>query len=94
MTTLSVADARANFSKLVGSAAATHERFEVTRNGRREAVLIGADDYDAMIETLAILADTEMVAELRAGLDELAQGDTSSVEEVRSAMRQTGRLAE
>ena len=94
MTTLSVADARANFSKLVSSAAGTHERFEVTRNGRREAVLLGADDYDALIETLAILSDTETAAELRAGLDDLAAGETSSAEEVRAEMIRAGRSPE
>lgn len=37
MTTVSVSSARANFSKLIESAAVTHERREVTRtaNGSR-----------------------------------------------------------
>jgi len=94
MTTLSVADARANFSKLVGSASDTHERFEITKNGRREAILLGADDYDALIETLAVLSDSETVAELRVGLGELAAGETSSAAEVRAAMVRAGRLSE
>ena len=50
MTTLSVAAARATFSKLVESASTTHERFEVTRNGNRAAVLMGADDYDGLVQ--------------------------------------------
>lgn len=50
MTTLSLAEARANLSKLVESAVSTHERFEVTRNGDRVAVLLGADDYDSLLE--------------------------------------------
>jgi len=49
MTALSVAEAQANFSRLVESAMTTHERFEVTRNGSRAAVLLGADDYDALV---------------------------------------------
>lgn len=55
---------------------------------------MGVNDYDATVETLTILADAETVAELRAGLDELARGDTSSVAEVRLAMKQAGRPAE
>lgn len=93
MTTLSVADARANFSKLVESASATHERFEVTRNGSRAAVLLGADDYDALIETVAILSDSETVATIGQGLRELEAGETSPEAAVRAAMVKAGRLA-
>ena len=87
MTTLSVADARANFSKLVESAATTHERFEVTRNGARVAVVLGADDYDSLIETIEILGDGEAMAGIREGLAAAAQGDTASEAEVREALR-------
>ena len=61
MTTLSTADARAGFSKLIESAASTHARFEVTRNGARAAVILGADDYDALIETIEVLSDPDSV---------------------------------
>lgn len=94
MTTLSVADARANFSKVVDSASTTHERFEVTRNGSRIAVLLGADDYDSLVETVAILGDSATVAAIRAGIEDLESGQTETAAEVRSAMLQAGRLAE
>ncbi len=68
MTTISVAAARGSFSKLVEAAELHHERFEVTRNGSRVAVLLGADDYDALIETLAIVGDGETLAAVQAGL--------------------------
>ena len=85
MRTLSIADARANLFELVRSAAVAHERFAVTRDGRPEAVLLGADDYDALVETLAILSDPDAVGEIRAGIRDLADGDTSSAAEVRRA---------
>lgn len=43
MTTLPLADARAQLSKFVEEATSTHERIEITKNGHRAAVLIGAD---------------------------------------------------
>lgn len=94
MTTLSVADARAQFSRIVESAEVTHERFDVTRNGSRVAVLLGADDFDALVETLEILADSETMDSIREGLSDLREGRTASVEEVRAAMKAKGRLAE
>jgi prevent-host-death family protein len=52
MTTIPLAEARANLSRLIDEAVRTHERTEITRNGTRAAVLLGADDYDSMLETL------------------------------------------
>ncbi len=89
--TLSVAEARATFSKLVESASSTHERFEVTRNGRRAAVLLGADDFDALLETLTVLGDSALVTSIRDGLAELEAGEAVSADDVAAAMRAEGR---
>lgn len=94
MTTLSVADARANFSRIVDSAGSTHERYEVTRNGRRIAVIIGADDYDALLETLDILADPESMSLLKQGLSDLDAGQSVSGDDVRAEMIAAGRIQE
>ena len=91
MMTLSVAEARATFSKLVESASSTHERFEVTRNGRRAAVLLGADDFDALLETLTVLRDSALVTSIRDGLAELEAGEAVSADDVAAAMRAEGR---
>lgn len=65
MTTLPIADVRANLSKLVEEAERTHQRVEVTKNGRRAAVLMSADDYDSLMETLDILGDAATMADIR-----------------------------
>lgn len=91
MTTLSLAEARANLSKLIDSAVTVHERFEVTRNGRRVAVLMSADDYDELLETLDILSHPDEVAALRRGLADLEAGELSSADEVRAGMAARGR---
>jgi antitoxin YefM len=92
MTTLSLAEARANLSKLVESAVTTHERFEVTRNGDRAAVLLSADDYDALLETVDILSVPEEVDAIRRGLADIESGDLASADDVRAAMIRRGRL--
>jgi len=94
MTTLSLADARANLSKLIESALTTHERFEVTRNGDRVAVLLSADDYDSLLETVDILSRPDEVAALMRGLADLDEGEVSSVDEVRAALVARGRISE
>jgi antitoxin YefM len=94
MTVLSVADARASLSKHIESATTTHERFEITRNGARVAVLMSADDYDSLIETVDILSDPVEVAALRVAIAELDSGDVSTADDVRQAMIARHRLSE
>ena len=75
MTVLSLADARASLSKHIESAATTHERFEITRNGARVAVLLSADDYDSLVETVDILAELSRQKEERCVIGFAAETD-------------------
>jgi antitoxin YefM len=86
MTTLPVAEARSSFSRIVEQACSTHERFEITRNGSRAAVLLGADDYDALIETVAVLSDARLVQNIGQGIKELSNGESFTIEQVRAEM--------
>jgi antitoxin YefM len=92
MTTLPLGEARAQLSKLVDSAESTHERFDITRNGRRAAVLLAADDYDAMRETIEILSDPQAMAELAEAEADVAAGRTVPLAEVAEELRRSGRL--
>ena len=92
MTTLPLAEVRANLSKLVDEAVRTHERIEVTRQGRRAAVILSADDYDSLIETLAILSDQDAMREVRRAEAEAEAGQVYSLDEVTEEMRAVGRL--
>lgn len=90
MTTLAVADARAQLSRLIEEAVATHERYDITRNGRRAAVLLSADDYDTLQDTIAVLSDAELLAAHHEGRSALARGDHLDGDELSAAMRAAG----
>lgn len=92
MTTLPVADARAQLSRLIDEAMTTHERFEITRNGHRAAVLLSADDYDTLQDTIAVLSDEELLASHRAGRAAIDADDYLDVDQLTHAMREAGRL--
>jgi len=92
MTTVPLSDARARLSELVDEAVRTHERVEITRNGRRAAVLMSADDFDSLEETLEILADPEVMRDIAVAEDESRRGELHSLEEVEAEMRALGRL--
>ena len=91
MTTLPLADARAQLSKLVEEASSTHERIEITKNGHRAAVLMGADDYDSLIETIAVLSDPELLSDHLEGLKDIESGNLLTMDELDVAMKAAGR---
>jgi len=93
MTTLPLAEVRANLSKLVDEAVRTHQRIEVTRQGRRAAVILSADDFDSIMETLAILSDPELMRGIRDAEAEADNGETYTLDEVTEEMRAAGRLS-
>jgi antitoxin YefM len=94
MTTIPLSEARARLSELVDEAVRTHERVDITRNGRRAAVLMSADDFDSLQETLDILADPEAMRDIEEGRRDIREGRVYTLEEVTAEMRALGRLPE
>jgi antitoxin YefM len=92
MRSVSLSDAVANLPTLLADAVNTHERVEVTWNGRRAAVILSADDYDSMVEMLNILNDCELVTEIQNARIEAERGEVFTLDAVTEAMRQAGRL--
>jgi len=90
MSTHSLADAKAHLSELVGRVQAHHERVTVTVHGKASAVLLSPEDLERMEETIAVLADSELMKQLIASESDLAAGRTETLDEVREAMRSRG----
>lgn len=82
METKPLAEVRQDLSKFIDDAVTTHARFDITRNGKRAAVLLSADDYDSLVETLDVLADADLVRDVRDALAEAEVGDVVSHEQV------------
>ena len=91
VTTLSIAEAQARLSTLVDRANSTHERFEITDEGRRVGVLLGVDDYDSLIATLDVLSDPQALSDHRVGAEQAMRGDVLELESLNNLMREAGR---
>jgi antitoxin YefM len=53
----------------------SHERVVITRHGRREAVVIAADDLDALEETLDLLSDPAAMHDIAEGREAAVRGE-------------------
>jgi prevent-host-death family protein len=74
MSTQSLAAVNAHFSRVIHEVAVTHERVTVTKNGSPVAVIFAIDDFESLLETLAILSDRPAVADIREAERQMAEG--------------------
>jgi prevent-host-death family protein len=72
--TLSLKEARSQFSDIVDRAGRLSERVVVTKNGRPEAVVMGAAEFESWVETLELLSNPKAVKSLKQGLKEAKAG--------------------
>jgi prevent-host-death family protein len=73
--TLPLATVKARFSEIVDRVARQQDRVIVTRNGRPAAVLVSTDDLESLEETLAIMSDRPLTAQIRASEKAAAEGE-------------------
>jgi antitoxin YefM len=71
MKTLSLSEAKMKLSSLIDAVEATDEEVVITRNGRPAAVLVSSNEFDSWKETGLVVADADLMAEIRRGLADL-----------------------
>lgn len=87
MTTLPLSEVKARLSEIADEVAATHERVQVTRNGREYVVLLAAEDLASMEATLELLSDPTAQARVADSERDIEQGDVLDEAAVRALVR-------
>src|SRR6478752_1908394 len=75
MSTLPLSEVKARLSEIAEEVAATHERVQITRNGREYVVLLAAEDLESIEATLELLSDPEAQDRIRRSQAEVTQGE-------------------
>ena len=86
MKTVNLTEARARLSDLADEVVGTHEHVTITRNGTPAMVLLSADEYEGIVETLEILRDPRAVADLHQAQTEYEFGEGYTLDELNRAM--------
>lgn len=81
---LSITEARKQLLEL--PAGLEDEPIIVTRRGKPVMVALSYEQYEAMSETLEILADPELAAGLRESIAQADRGETVGLDEVRARL--------
>ena len=75
MATLPLSEVKARLSEIAEEVATTHQRVQITKNGREYVVLVAAEDLEAMEATLELLSDPAAQQRLQVAEDEVSAGD-------------------
>jgi antitoxin YefM len=81
--TVPVREFRGRLGELLSDVADRRDHVVVTRNGKPAAALIPIGEYEALEETAEILSDTTTLEAIEAGLEDLAQDETVTLEALR-----------
>ena len=84
MTTLPLSEVKARLSEIAEEVAATHERVQITKNGRDYVVLISAEDLESIEATLELLGDADAQARIERAEHDILRGDVLDKLAVRS----------
>jgi antitoxin YefM len=84
--TLPLSSVKAHFSELVDRVEREQSRVIVTRNGKPAAVLVSPDDLESLEETLAIMSDPALVAQIREGQTAIDAGDAVTLDQLRTRL--------
>ena len=73
-----LASVKAHLSALLDEVVRTHEQYTVTRNGQPVAVILAADDYESLMETIALLSDQPAMERLAEAERAVSEGDLTT----------------
>jgi len=86
MRTLPRSEVKARLSEIAEEVAATHERVQITRNGRDYVVLLAAEDLESIEATLELLSDPDAQSRLASAERDIEQGDVLDEAAVRALL--------
>jgi antitoxin YefM len=84
--TLPLSSVKARLSELVDRVEAQHDRVVLTRNGKPAAVLLSPEDLEGLEETLALLSDPGVMAQIRESRQSLTAGEGATLADLRASI--------
>ncbi len=82
MTTVPLSEAKTHLARLLAEVEKLGEGVTITRSGRPAGVLLSIEEYEGLLETLDILADSKLMSSIRRGLRDAEKGRVFSDDEV------------
>ena len=88
MSIIPLSEAKSRLSEIADEIHRTHERVNVTRNGREYVVIMSAEDLDSLEATIELLSDPAAQKRIAQSENDIAQGDVATLDEMERLMRE------
>ena len=72
--TIPLTELRPKLPQIMDRVSKRFDRCVITRHGKPEAVLLAEDDYESLLETLAILSNQALMKDIKKAQDDLKKG--------------------
>jgi len=90
MDTLPLSAVKARLSEIAEEVDRTHQRVQITKNGRSYVVLISAEDLASLEATLELLSDPAAMRRVHQAQSDIEDGNFTTGEEMDQLMRSRG----
>lgn len=90
MTTLPLSEVKARLSEIAEEVAGTHERVNITKNGRDYVVLLAAEDLESIEATLELLSDPDAQSRIASAERDIQKGNVLDEAAVRALVSKSG----
>lgn len=74
MKDIPITEARHELTSMPDRLSETHETVTVTRRGKPVLAILPWEEYEALVETLEILSDEQLMASLKQGIQDIKHG--------------------
>ena len=74
MEDINVTDAKNRLTELVKDVEATTASYAIFRSGHKAAVLLSAEEYESMLETIEVLQDRKLMKQMLQSAKDFARG--------------------
>lgn len=75
MKDVNVTEAKNRLTELVKEVETTTASYNILRNGHKAAILLSAEEYASLIETVEVLADQKLMKQLVQSAKEFSRGE-------------------
>ena len=86
INTVSMKRLRPDLPKVIRRIDGRLDRYVITKRGKPVVVMLSVEDYEAVMETLDILADPKAMAGIRKGEEDIRRGRTRSWREIKRSI--------
>ncbi len=83
MRDVNVTEAKNRLTKLVKEVETTTTSYNILRNGHKAAILLSAEEYESLLDTVEVLADRKLMKQLVQSAKEFARGQGISFSKIR-----------